>query len=415
MEEILVEYNRMIDIYNPENNIQNYLTNLIKTKFNNNNKKHCLLINGDTLLNIFESEEAINLFNELFNKSDSIICSRLDPQQKAKLVSIIKSTSKKVCLAIGDGANDVDMITEANIGIAIHGLEGSEAARASDYSINQFYHLQKLLLYHGRESYRKNSYYIIYNFYKNIIFVSPMFFFGFLNFFSGITLYEPFLHQLYNVIYSIFPIFYFSIFDREYESEFLVTNPENYIQGNKDECFNIFIFYKYLIIGFIEGFIILKSALIIFYFNSKDGYNLNNLYSFGNVVFSGIIIIVNLKVLCNAKIIDIFLIFLIIFSISSFYIGVILFSGDKLSFFSLPKYFLNHYYIIGDNKYVIQDKKYLLFVLLIIGEVIIINQIINTILYYIKGKKGIIDFKKDNKNDIINNRNEIEMKFINSS
>ena len=64
----------------------------------------------------------------------------------------------------------------------------------------------------------------------------------------------------------------------------------NYIQGIKDECFNIFIFYKYLIIGFIEGFIILKSALLTFYFNNEEGYNLNNLYSFGNVVFSGIII-----------------------------------------------------------------------------------------------------------------------------
>ena len=413
MEEVLVEYNRMIDIYNPENNIQNYLANLIKTKFNNNNKKYCLLINGDTLLSIFESEEAINLFNDLFDKSDSIICSRLDPQQKAKLISIIKSTSKKVCLAIGDGANDVGMITEANIGIAIHGLEGSEAARASDYSINQFYLLQKLLLYHGRESYRKNSFYIIYNFYKNIIFVSPMFFFGFLNFFSGITLYEPFLHQLYNVIYSIFPIFYFSIFDREYESEFLVKNSENYIQGIKDECFNIFIFYKQLIIGFIEGFIILFTAFITFYYNNKEGYTLNNLYSLGNVIFSGIIIIVNLKVLSNAKIIDIFLILLIIFSISSFYIGVILFSGEKVGFITLPKYFLN--YIIGDYKYVIQDKKYILFVLLIIGEVIIINKIINTILDHLKGKNEIFHYKKDNKNNIINSKNEIEMNFINSN
>ena len=413
LDEILVEYNRMIDIYNTENNIQNYLSNLIKTKFNNINKKRYLLINGDTLLNIFESEDAIKLFNELFNKSESIICSRLDPQQKAKLISIIKSTAKKVCLAIGDGANDVDMITEANIGIAIHGLEGSEAARASDYSINQFYHLQKLLLYHGRESYRKNSSYIIYNFYKNIIFVSPMFFFGFLNFFSGITLYEPFLHQLYNVIYSIFPIFYFSIFDREYESEFLVKNPDNYIQGIKDECFNIFIFYRYIIIGFVEGFILLYTSFITYHFNNSEGYNLNNLYSFGNVVFSGIIIIVNLKVLCNAKIIDIFLILLIIFSISSFYIGVILFTGEKIGFISLPKYFLN--YIIGDYKYVIQDKKYLLFVLLIIGEVIIVNQIIKIILDYFEGKKEITDYKEDNKNDKINNKNEIELKFINSS
>jgi phospholipid-transporting ATPase len=39
-------------------------------------------------------------------------------------------------LAIGDGANDVSMITAAHIGIGIRGLEGQQAARASDYSIS---------------------------------------------------------------------------------------------------------------------------------------------------------------------------------------------------------------------------------------------------------------------------------------
>ena len=412
MDMVFMEYNRMIDIYNQGNQLINYLKTLLQTKFNNN-KKHCLLINGDTLLNIFESPKAIKLFTELFKKSDSIICSRVDPQQKAKLVSIIKSTSKKVCLAIGDGANDVSMITEANIGVGIHGLEGSEASRASDYSINQFYHLQKLLLYHGRESYRKNSYYIVYNFYKNIIFVSPMFFFGFMNFFSGITLYEPYLHQLYNVIYSIFPIFYFSIFDREFESDFLVQNPKYYLQGIKDECFNIFIFYKYLILGFVEGFILFISAFITFYFNNQDGYNLNNLYSIGNTILGGVIIIVNLKVLFNAKIINLFLIFLIFFSILSFYIGVILFSGEKIGVISIPKIF-SSYYILGDYTYIIKDKKYLLYILFIIGEILIMNKTLNSLLDYYEYKNEKIDNNKINENDL-KKKKEIEMDFISNS
>lgn len=41
----------------------------------------------------------------------------------------------KATLAIGDGANDVNMITEAHIGIGISGLEGQQAATAADYSI----------------------------------------------------------------------------------------------------------------------------------------------------------------------------------------------------------------------------------------------------------------------------------------
>ena len=78
-------------------------------------------------------------------------------------------------LSIGDGANDVNMITTANIGVGILGEEGAQAARASDYSIAKFSYLQRLLFYHGRESYRKNANLILYNFYKNILIVLPQF------------------------------------------------------------------------------------------------------------------------------------------------------------------------------------------------------------------------------------------------
>lgn len=42
-----------------------------------------------------------------------------------------------VTLAIGDGANDVAMIQKANVGVGIAGLEGLQAACASDYAIGQ--------------------------------------------------------------------------------------------------------------------------------------------------------------------------------------------------------------------------------------------------------------------------------------
>jgi phospholipid-transporting ATPase len=48
---------------------------------------------------------------------------------------IRKKHPDKISLAIGDGANDVNMITSANVGVGISGLEGQQAARSSDYSI----------------------------------------------------------------------------------------------------------------------------------------------------------------------------------------------------------------------------------------------------------------------------------------
>ena len=69
------------------------------------------------------------------------------------------------------------MITAAHVGIGIRGLEGQQAARASDYAIGEFKALGRLLLYYGRESYRKNSNLICYNFFKNMVLVMPGFWF----------------------------------------------------------------------------------------------------------------------------------------------------------------------------------------------------------------------------------------------
>lgn len=58
-------------------------------------------------------------------------------------------------LSIGDGANDVAMIQEANVGCGLFGLEGSQAALSADYAFGQFRFLTKLLIVHGRWSYMR--------------------------------------------------------------------------------------------------------------------------------------------------------------------------------------------------------------------------------------------------------------------
>ena len=79
------------------------------------------------------------------------------------------------------------MITAAHVGVGIRGVEGQQvkffetiryflkAARASDYAFGEFKFLKRLLVYHGRESYRRNSNLILYNFFKNVLLVIPVF------------------------------------------------------------------------------------------------------------------------------------------------------------------------------------------------------------------------------------------------
>jgi P-type E1-E2 ATPase len=64
-----------------------------------------------------------------------VICCRVTPKQKADVVKLVRVNLNKITLAIGDGANDVNMIQEANIGIGIYGNEGMRAVQASDYAI----------------------------------------------------------------------------------------------------------------------------------------------------------------------------------------------------------------------------------------------------------------------------------------
>jgi len=48
---------------------------------------------------------------------EAVVVCRATPKQKAEMVRLIKVRTGKVTLAIGDGANDVNMIQAANIGI----------------------------------------------------------------------------------------------------------------------------------------------------------------------------------------------------------------------------------------------------------------------------------------------------------
>jgi phospholipid-translocating ATPase len=130
-----------------------------------------VVIDGDTLRYALDGPLE-PLFLNLGTQCETVVCCRVSPAQKAltvKLVSTLSLSSlsssysndfvqvkegrNAMTLSIGDGANDVAMIQEANIGCGLLGLEGSQAAMSADYAFGQFRFLTKLLLVHGRWSY----------------------------------------------------------------------------------------------------------------------------------------------------------------------------------------------------------------------------------------------------------------------
>lgn len=145
----------------------------------------------------------------------------------------------KTTLSIGDGANDVSMILKAHVGVGILGREGQQAARSADYAIGQFKFLKTLMFVHGREAYRRNATLVLYNFYKNVVYVSTQYFFGFFSAFSGQPLYEPFIYQLYNICFTSIPVMYFSLFDFEHDKDVDESDPAEFQGRNFEKEMNM--------------------------------------------------------------------------------------------------------------------------------------------------------------------------------
>lgn len=130
-------------------------------------------------------------------------------------------------LSIGDGANDVAMIQEANVGCGLLGLEGSQAAMSADYAFAQFRFLTKLIVVHGHWSYLRIANMHKNFFYKNVVWTLAMFWYLFYNrqVFEIVGLGEPgadesascnsfdatYLYQysfilLFNVVFTSLPV-----------------------------------------------------------------------------------------------------------------------------------------------------------------------------------------------------------------
>jgi magnesium-transporting ATPase (P-type) len=127
---------------------------------------------------------------------------------------------------------------------------------------------------HGRENYRRNADLVCYTFYKNIIFSLPQFFFGFYSAFSGQTLYEKVMHQMFNVAFTGAPIVWYAIMDREFEKpKFLekLVDAKLYKTGIKNEKFTVFVFWYWILKGVMEAY------LIIVLFTSTQGLDPSNI------------------------------------------------------------------------------------------------------------------------------------------
>ena len=321
-----------------------------------------ILIDEKALLTINNDKEIQDIFLNIAKDAISVICCRVSPIQKSQVVKMIKNYDKNaITLAIGDGGNDVSMIMESHIGIGIYGEEGMRAVQSSDFAIGEFKIIHRLLFFHGRTSYIRNSECIHYFFYKNFVFTLVQFFYGFLNNFSGQTIMDDWFITLFNLLFTSLPLAVRACleFDLKPEDGIVIRKmfPFLYLETRENQIFTRNKFFFTLLKGtfhcLINYFYVvycLKNSIV-----DKNG-NVECLWMISVNLFTNILIIISVDLIFYTKfytginfivaLISTFCFYLIFLFIVHFSMNFNSFGSMKVSFNSI-EIWMNIIFICG--------------------------------------------------------------------
>lgn len=217
-----------------------------------------LVIDGQTL-HFALAAELHRKFMLLGTMARSVIACRVSPKQKTELVELVRRLAKdKVTLAIGDGANDVGMIQAAHVGVGIVGVEGKEAKLASDFAIGQFRFLARLMVVHGRWSYKRLSKMVLYTIYKNSLLTLCELYWATFSAYSGQPLFDPWMSGMYNLLVASIPPLVLGTLDQELGARYAIMFPEVYRKGQRNSAYSGRVFVSWLFAA------IWQSALLYF-------------------------------------------------------------------------------------------------------------------------------------------------------
>ena len=218
-----------------------------------NRQDSCLLIDGESLalmLTHFRQQ-----FISAAVRLPAVIACRCSPTQKAEVALLIrKHTRKRVC-CIGDGGNDVSMIQAADVGIGIVGKEGRQASLAADFSITQFCHLTKLLVWHGRNSYKRSAKLGQFIIHRGLIIAVCQTMYNIAGHFDPKGLFKDWLLVGYATIYTTAPVFSL-VLDTDVDEHLANLYPELYKELKSGEALSYTSFFTWVAVSVYQGVVI---------------------------------------------------------------------------------------------------------------------------------------------------------------
>ncbi|PIA36567.1 hypothetical protein AQUCO_03300037v1 [Aquilegia coerulea] len=265
-------------------------------KESNKDAPFALIVDGKAL-ELALRDDVKDQFLQLAVNCASVICCRVSPKQKALITRLVKEYTGKTTLAIGDGANDVGMIQEADIGVGISGMEGMQAVMASDFSLPQFRFLERLLIVHGHWCYKRISKMVLYFVYKNVAFGLTLFYYQFCTSFSGDVIYDDWYMVLFNVILTSLPVISLGVLDQDVSADVCLQFPALYQQGQKN------IYFSWTrIIGCVSNGLITAASIFILsvysfsIFAFREGGEVPDMSHLGATIYTCVIWTVNCQI-----------------------------------------------------------------------------------------------------------------------
>lgn len=126
-----------------------------------------------------------------------------------------KRTNGKVTLAIGDGANDVNMIQSADIGFGLMGKEGNQAAAFADYAIPRYKDLRRALFWHGRGYGMRMNVFVMMVLFKSMLNATTKYGMQYTNGYSGIQPCDNMLIAFYNILMTNWFVLMWCVYDQD--------------------------------------------------------------------------------------------------------------------------------------------------------------------------------------------------------
>lgn len=263
----------------------------IAKKADSNN---ALVIDGPSLTHFDDKDQELRvIFIKIGQLCRSVVACRLTPTQKRELVALVKKETKPraITLSIGDGANDVSMILEADVGVGIYGKEGRQAANNADFAIGEFKFLRRLLLVHGRWNYIRQSRVFLYSMHKNMVITLTLFWFSYFDAVSGTSLYESWIYTSFNFALGL-PIIFYGILDRDLSESYVLSNPKTYITGQR----NVYLRPASLAMWILNAIEYAVVICLVFYYVTYRTFMYDGLYVSGTTVFTGLVMALQAKV-----------------------------------------------------------------------------------------------------------------------